>query len=117
MRSTNALTQATAASTSGSAPPYSRGVAATSLREVARDARGSAGHGGTPRRGREGLHEEVDDFFVVILREALVSVPLDGSATDVASTRDRAVGEMFAANPDVVEKRRGVVVTAARCFR
>ena len=88
-----------------------QGVAATSLREIAREAGVAPGLVGHHFGGKDGLHESIDDFVVGLFREALVSVPLGGAVAEVASARDRAVGQMFADNPDVVDYLRRVVVT------
>ena len=88
-----------------------QGVAATSLREIAREAGVAPGLVGHHFGGKDGLHVSIDDFVVGLFREALVSVPLGGAVAEVASARDRAVGQMFADNPDVVDYLRRVVVT------
>lgn len=88
-----------------------RGVAATSLREVARAAGVAPGLVGHHFGSKAGLHESIDDFVVDRFREALQSVPLEGSPSDVATARDGAVGRMLAANPEVVDYLRRTVVT------
>ena len=88
-----------------------RGVAATSLREIAREAGVAPGLVGHHFGGKDGLHSAVEDFVVALFREALESVPLGGPVAEVASARDRAVEGMLASNPDVVDYLRRVVVT------
>ncbi|HBO54379.1 MAG TPA: TetR/AcrR family transcriptional regulator [Janibacter terrae] len=88
-----------------------RGVGATSLREVARSAGVAPGLVGHHFGGKDGLREAVDDFVVLRFREALASVPLEGSTAEIAAARDRAIARMLAGNPDVVDYLRRVVVT------
>lgn len=88
-----------------------QGVAATSLREIARAAGVAPGLVGHHFGSKDGLHATIDDFVVGLFRESLESVPLDGPAARVASARDRAVEGMLAGNPDVVDYLRRVVVT------
>ena len=88
-----------------------RGVAASSLREVARSAGVAPGLVGHYFGGREGLHEAVEDFVVELFHETLVSVPLDGPVAEVVAARDRAVHRMFVRHPHVVDYLRRVVVT------
>lgn len=88
-----------------------QGVAATSLREIARQAGVAPGLVGHHFGGKDGLHCAIDDFVVGLFRDALVSVPLDGSVAEVATARDEAVGQMFTANPDAVDYLRRVIVT------
>lgn len=88
-----------------------RGVGATSLREVARSAGVAPGLVGHHFGGKDGLCEAVDDFVVQQFREALASVPLEGSTAEIAAARDRAIARMLAGNPDVVDYLRRVVVT------
>ncbi|RWU81349.1 TetR family transcriptional regulator [Janibacter hoylei PVAS-1] len=88
-----------------------RGVAATSLREVARSAGVAPGLIGHHFGGKEGLREAVDAFVVQRFREALASVPLEGTTAEIAAGRDAAVARMFATNPEVIDYLRRVVVT------
>ncbi len=88
-----------------------RGVAASSLREVARSAGVAPGLVGHYFGGRDGLHEAVEDFVVELFHETLVAVPLDGPVAEVVAERDAAVHAMFRANPHVVDYLRRVVVT------
>lgn len=88
-----------------------RGVAATSLREVARVAGVAPGLVVHHFGGKEGLHGCVDDHVVDLFRQALDSVPLDGPAAEVVAGRDDAVTRMFEANPEAIDYLRRVVVT------
>jgi AcrR family transcriptional regulator len=88
-----------------------RGVAATSLREVAREAGVAPGLVVHHFGGKDGLHAEVDEFVVGLFREALDSVPLDGPADEVVAARDDAVTAMFEDNPEAIDYLRRVVVT------
>ena len=88
-----------------------RGVAATSLREVARESGVAPGLVVHHFGGKDGLHAEVDEFVVGLFREALDSVPLEGAASEVVAARDDAVTAMFEANPEAIDYLRRVVVT------
>ena len=88
-----------------------RGVAASSLREVARSAGVAPGLVGHYFGGRDGLHEAVEDFVVEFFHETLVAVSLDGPTGEVIAARDAAIHAMFRANPHVVDYLRRVVVT------
>lgn len=88
-----------------------RGVAATSLREVARSAGVAPGLVGHYFGSRDGLHEAVEDVVVDLFRETLNAVPLQGSVAEVAAARDSAVNRMFIRHPHVVDYVRRVVVT------
>lgn len=88
-----------------------RGVAATSLREVARVAEVAPGLVVHHFGGKEGLHGCVDDHVVDLFRQALDSVPLSGSTAEVAAARDDAITRMFEANPEAIDYLRRVVVT------
>lgn len=87
------------------------GSAATSLREVAREAGVAPGLVVHHFGGKDGLCEAVDEFVVDLFREAVDTVPLDGPAEEVVAARDRAAAQMLAANPDAVDYLRRVVVT------
>lgn len=88
-----------------------RGVAATSLREVARVAGVTPGLVVHHFGGKEGLHASVDDHVVDLFRQALDSVPLEGPAAQVVAARDAAVTRMFEDNPGAIDYLRRVVVT------
>lgn len=88
-----------------------RGVAATSLREVARVAGVTPGLVVHHFGGKEGLHGRVDDHVVALFSQALDSVPLSGSTVQVATARDDAITQMFEANPEAIDYLRRVVVT------
>lgn len=88
-----------------------RGVAATSLREVARVAGVAPGLVVHHFGGKDGLHEAIDTFVVDLFREALDSVPLEGTTPEVAAARDAAVTRMFEDNPEAIDYLRRVVVT------
>jgi len=88
-----------------------RGAAATSLREVAREAGVAPGLVVHHFGGKDGLCTAVDDFVVNLFRQAVDSVPLDGPAAEVVAARDRAAEQMFADNPDAVDYLRRAVVT------
>lgn len=88
-----------------------RGVAATSLREVARAACVAPGLVGHYYGGKDGLHQAVDDHVLDLFSQALESVPLDGPAREVAAARDAAVTRMFEENPEAIDYLRRVVVT------
>lgn len=88
-----------------------RGVAATSLREVARVAGVAPGLVVHHFGGKDGLHEAVDDFVVSLFRQALDSVPLDGPPAKVVAARDEAVTRMFLERPEAIDYLRRVVVT------
>ena len=88
-----------------------RGVAATSLREVARTAGVAPGLVSHHFGGKPGLHDAVDDHVLELFRAALESVPLDGPASEVAAARDAAVTRMFEENPEAIDYLRRVVVT------
>lgn len=88
-----------------------RGVAATSLREVARSAGVTPGLVGHYFGGRDGLQEAVEDLVVDLFHDTLATVPLEGPVTEVVAARDRAINRMFAGHPHVVDYLRRVVVT------
>lgn len=88
-----------------------RGIAATSLREVARSAGVAPGLVGHYFGGKEGLQEAVEDFVVALFHDTLGAVPLEGEVAEVVAARDAAVHRMFAENPHVVDYLRRVVVT------
>ena len=88
-----------------------RGVAATSLREVARVAGVTPGLVVHHFGGKDGLHEAIDGFVLDLFREALDSVPLEGPTREVAAARDVAVTRMFEDNPEAIDYLRRVVVT------
>ncbi|KGN37240.1 TetR/AcrR family transcriptional regulator [Knoellia subterranea] len=88
-----------------------QGGAATSLREVAREAGVAPGLVVHHFGGKDGLRAAVDEFVVDLFREAVDTVPLDGPADEVVAARDRAAAEMFDANPDAVDYLRRAVVT------
>lgn len=88
-----------------------RGVAATSLREVARVAGVTPGLVVHHFGGKDGLHEAIDGFVLDLFREALDSVPLEGLTREVAAARDVAVTRMFEDNPEAIDYLRRVVVT------
>lgn len=88
-----------------------RGAAATSLREVAREAGVAPGLVVHHFGGKDGLRAAVDEFVVNLFREAVDSVPLDGPAAEVVAARDRAAAQMFEDNPEAVDYLRRAVVT------
>lgn len=88
-----------------------RGVAATSLREVARSVGVAPGLVGHYFGSKDGLQEAVEDSVVALFRDALGSVPLEGPVAEVVTARDAAVNAMFRSNPHVVDYLRRVVVT------
>jgi len=88
-----------------------QGAAATSLREVAREAGVAPGLVVHHFGGKDGLRSAVDEFVVNLFRVAVDSVPLDGPAGEVIAARDRAAAEMFEANPEAVDYLRRAVVT------
>jgi len=88
-----------------------QGAAATSLREVAREAGVAPGLVVHHFGGKDGLRAAVDESVVDLFRVAVDSVPLDGPADEVIAARDRAAAEMFEANPDAVDYLRRAVVT------
>lgn len=88
-----------------------RGVGATSLREVAREAGVAPGLVGHYFGGRAGLHTAVDDHVVDLFRQALESVPLEGEPRDIAAARDAALTRMLEDNPHAMDYLRRAVVT------
>lgn len=87
------------------------GVDATSLRTVASAAGVTVGlivhHYGT----KEALRETVELAIVERFAEAIASVPIDGRpAAEVVAARDRAVAEMLAASPAVVDYLRRAIL-------
>lgn len=88
-----------------------QGVAATSLREVARSAGVAPGLVGHYFGNKDGLQEAVEDWVVKLFRDTLSAVPLEGSVAEVVAARDQAINRMFARNPPVVDYLRRVVVT------
>ncbi|MEO7269017.1 MAG: helix-turn-helix domain-containing protein [Knoellia sp.] len=88
-----------------------QGAAATSLREVAREAGVAPGLVVHHFGGKDGLRAAVDESVVDLFRLAVDSVPLDGPADEVIAARDRAAAEMFEANPEAVDYLRRAVVT------
>lgn len=80
------------------------------MRRVAADAGVTVGlvvhHFGTKER----LREEVETYVVDRFTEAIRSVPVQGSARDVAHGRDAAVATMLAAEPDLVTYLRRAVL-------
>lgn len=88
-----------------------QGAAATSLREVAREARVAPGLVVHHFGGKDGLRAAVDASVVDLFRTTVDSVPLDGPADEVIAARDRAAAQMFADNPDAVDYLRRAVVT------
>lgn len=88
-----------------------RGAAATSLREVAREAGVAPGLVVHHFGGKDGLRGAVDELVVGLLREALEGVPLDGPAGDVVAARDRATARVFEDNPEALDYLRRAVVT------
>ncbi|MEO6019619.1 MAG: TetR/AcrR family transcriptional regulator [Knoellia sp.] len=88
-----------------------QGAAATSLREVAREAGVAPGLVVHHFGGKEGLRAAVDDSVVDLFREAVDSVSLEGPVDEVIAARDRAAAQMFADNPDAVDYLRRAVVT------
>lgn len=87
-----------------------RGVAATSLREVARSAGVAPGLVGHYFGSKDGLQEAVDDYVVELFREALGSVPIEGEARAVAARRDAALTAMIEAHPQALDYLRRAVV-------
>lgn len=88
-----------------------RGVAATSLREIARSAGVAPGLVGHYFGSKDGLQEAVEDWVVGLFSETLEAVPLEGPVAEVIAARDRAVNRMFVRNPHAVDYLRRVVVT------
>lgn len=88
-----------------------RGVAATSLREVAREAEVTPGLVVHHFGGKDGLHAAIDDHVLDLFRVALESVPLTGQAQEIVAARDEAVTRMFEDNPEAIDYLRRVVVT------
>ncbi|WP_162787005.1 TetR/AcrR family transcriptional regulator [Janibacter anophelis] len=88
-----------------------RGVAATSLREVARSAGVAPGLVGHYFGSKDGLHEAVEDGVVALFVDTLDAVSLEGPVATVVANRDRAIHAMFVRNPHVVDYLRRVVVT------
>ncbi len=88
-----------------------RGVAATSLREVARSAEVAPGLVVHYFGGKDGLHQAVDDHVLELFLGALDSVPLEGPAAQIVSGRDAAVTRMFEEHPEATDYLRRVVVT------
>lgn len=88
-----------------------QGAAATSLREVAREAGVAPGLVVHHFGGKDGLRSAVDEFVVDLFRVAVDSVPLDGPADEVIAARDRAAAQMFEENPEAVDYLRRAVVT------
>ena len=74
-----------------------KGVAATSLRAVARDAHVSPALGVHHFGSKEGLAEAVDDAVVARFLERVRSVPLDGP--DVLRRRGELLGDLIAGEP------------------
>ncbi|WP_068259968.1 TetR/AcrR family transcriptional regulator [Janibacter limosus] len=87
------------------------GVAATSLREVARSAGVAPGLVGHYFGSKDGLQEAVEDWVVGLFRETLDAIPLEGAVAEIVTARDRAIHRMFVRNPHVVDYLRRVVVT------
>lgn len=87
-----------------------RGVAATSLREVARVAGVTPGLVVHHFGGKDGLHEAVDDHVIDLFRRALDSVPLEGDLATLAGARDAALTRMLEENPHAVDYLRRAVV-------
>lgn len=88
-----------------------QGAAATSLREVAREAAVAPGLVVHHFGGKDGLRAEVDESVVNLFRAAVDSVSLEGPADEVIAARDAAAAQMFADNPDAVDYLRRAVVT------
>lgn len=88
-----------------------QGAAATSLREVAREAGVAPGLVVHHFGGKDGLCAAVDEFVVDLFRVAVDSVPLEGPVDEVVAARDAAAAQMFADNPDAVDYLRRAVVT------
>ncbi|MEO5608856.1 MAG: helix-turn-helix domain-containing protein [Ornithinibacter sp.] len=88
-----------------------QGAAATSLREVAREAGVTPGLVVHHFGGKDGLRAAVDECVVDLFREAVDSVPLEGPAEEVIAARDRAAAQMLEANPEAVDYLRRAVVT------
>lgn len=88
-----------------------QGAAATSLREVAREAGVAPGLVVHHFGGKDGLRAAVDECVVDLFREAVDAVPLDGPADEVIAARDRAAAQMFEDNPAAVDYLRRAVVT------
>ena len=88
-----------------------QGAAATSLREVAREAGVTPGLVVHHFGGKDGLRAAVDESVVDLFREAVDSVPLQGPAEEVIAARDRAAAQMLTANPEAVDYLRRAVVT------
>lgn len=88
-----------------------RGAAATSLREVAREAGVAPGLVVHHFGGKDGLRVAVDEFVVGLFRDALDGVSLDGPAAEVVAARDLAAARMFEDNPEAIDYLRRAVVT------
>lgn len=88
-----------------------QGAAATSLREVAREAGVAPGLVVHHFGGKDGLRAAVDECVVDLFRTAVDSVPLGGPAEEVIAARDRAAARMFQENPEAVDYLRRAVVT------
>lgn len=86
------------------------GVEGTSMRRVAADAGVTVGlvvhHFGT----KEQLRKEVETYVVNRFTETVSSVPVQGSARDVAQGRDDAVASMLSVEPDLVTYLRRAVL-------
>lgn len=83
-----------------------KGVARTTMRDVAQAAGVTHGlvihHFGN----KEGLRVAVQKHMIDLLRQALESVPVEGTATEVGRARDEAVERMYADNPAYVRYLR-----------
>ena len=76
-----------------------KGEANTSVREVAQAA--GVTHGLVVHHfvNKEGLHRAVQQHVVDLLRQALNSVPTDGTPAEIGRARDASVARMYSENP------------------
>lgn len=86
------------------------GIAGTALRAIAAEAGVTVGlivhHYGT----KDALREAVEASVVEQFAAAIASVPLDVEPRHVAEARDRAVAEMLAARPAIVDYLRRAIL-------
>jgi AcrR family transcriptional regulator len=77
-----------------------QGEANTTLREVAQAAGVTHGLVAHHFKNKDGLRRAVQEYMLVLLREALDSVPIEGTPADIRRARDAGVARMYTEHPD-----------------